>query len=264
MKHILITGSTDGIGKLTALMMAKEGHTLYLHGRNPDKLNSTIADIKLESGNDNITGFVADLSDLSAVKTMANEVIEKVEKLDVLLNNAGVFKVPQALCKQGYDLRFTVNYLAPYLLMEMLLPLLEKANNSRIINLSSAAQAPISYPEMLGQVPSNVSATYAQSKLALTMWSFSFAQTHKDIVTIAVNPGSLLNTKMAHEAYGQYWSPAEKGAQILFDLCLDEAHSEHSGEYFDNDSGHYNHAHPDAYNEVKIQELINKTKELIA
>jgi len=205
-KHILITGSTDGIGKLAAISFAKEGHTVYIHGRNTEKVNATIAEIKSLSTEAEINGFVADLSDLKAVRQMSAQVIEQVKKLDVLINNAGVFKSAMAKCTAGYDLRFTVNYLAPYLLTKQLLPLLSKSSDARIINLSSAAQSELSYEAMMGRNNVTVNAAYAQSKLALTMWSFDLAKKEDKLLVIAVNPGSLLHTKMATEAYGQYWS----------------------------------------------------------
>ena len=262
-RNILITGSTDGIGKLSAVNLAKLGHTLYLHGRNIEKLNAAIAEVKTLSGNENVYGFVADFSDLNAVKKMAKKVKSQIEKLDVLMNNAGLFKSPVSHSKAGYDICFTVNYLAPYILTNELLPLLQKAKGARIINLSSAAQSSISYDAMLGKQSISTNAAYAQSKLALTMWSNYLAKHVKSIDVIAVNPGSLLNTKMANEAYGQHWSPAEKGSNILIDLALAEEHKGHNGDYFDNDSGVYASAHRDTYNETAVGQLIELTKKII-
>ena len=104
---------------------------------------------------------------------------------------------------------------------------------------------------------------YAESKLALTMWSFYFAKKYPEIVSIAVNPGSLLNTKMANEAYGQHWSSAEKGVDIVYELALSSEHAERSGEYFDNDAGMYNRAHGDAYDEGKVGEVVKSVKDLM-
>ena len=263
MKHILITGSTDGIGKLVAIKLAKDGHRIYIHGRSQEKIKTAIAEIKEKSNNENISGFIADLSDMDAVRKMAKQVKEEVSHLDILINNAGVFKTPTLLNKDGFDLRFVVNYLAPYLLTKEILPTLKKGTETRIINLSSAAQAPVSYDAMLGKTHITLNESYAQSKLALTMWSFSLAKELEDIAVIAVNPGSLLNTKMANEAYGQHWSPAEKGSDILYDLAVSDKHADISGQYFDNDNGVYADAHPDAYNEEAINELIKFSDKLI-
>ncbi len=262
-KTILITGSTDGIGKLTALKLACDGHIVYLHGRNKEKLESAIAEIKTKSNNNNVFGFVADFSSLEAVKQMAQEVKEQVSRLDILINNAGVFISRSALSTDGYDLRFAVNFLAPFVLTNELLPLIKSGTDARVINLSSAAQSGISYDAMLGKQNVNANASYAQSKLALTMWSFHLAALVNDITVIAVNPGSLLNTKMAKEAYGQHWASADKGADILFDLALSERHKLHSGDYFDNDAGEYGKAHSDAYNNNAVKQLIDFTNKLI-
>lgn len=262
-KNIFITGSTDGIGKLAAIKLATEGHNIYVHGRNKDKLDAAILEIKKIANNKNIHGFVADLSDLNAVKQMSIDIKSKLTYIDVLINNAGVFKSSIAFSKEGYDLRFVVNYLAPYLLTKELLPLIEKGSNARIINLSSAAQSDISYNAMLGKQTINVNESYAQSKLALTMWSHYLAKQYKELTVIAVNPGSLLNTKMANEAYGKHWSPAEKGGDILVDLALSDEHKSHSGDYFDNDSGAYASAHPNTYNERALEQLIEFSNKLI-
>ncbi|MBU2996338.1 SDR family NAD(P)-dependent oxidoreductase [Cellulophaga baltica] len=261
-KAILITGSTDGIGKLTALQLAKKGHIIYIHGRSEAKVKSCIAEIKDASQNKNIHGFVADFSELNAVKHLSEQIKNKVPKLDILINNAGIFKSPNSKTISGLDVRMAVNYFSSYILTESIVSVLEKGFNPRIINLSSAAQSTVQKEVLKGKVTVSESESYAQSKLALTMWSFNFAKQHPNITTIAVNPGSLLNTKMAKEAYGQHWSPAEKGVDILYSLALDTAHDNESGSYFDNDKGGYTNAHPDAYNTSKIDFLASITKEI--
>lgn len=263
-KTILITGSTDGIGKLAALKFAKAGHEVYIHGRNAAKLESVILEIKKASNNEKINGFVADFSDLEAVKNMAKKVNEQLSKIDVLINNAGVFKSPNMLNKDGLDLRYVVNYFAPFVLTNELIPLLNQSVKPRILNLSSAAQAPVDFDVLTGKTTQGDRATYAQSKLALTMWSFYLAETLPNINVIAVNPGSLLNTNMVKEAFGQFWDSADKGANILYDLAINPTHENRSGQYFDNDNARFAKAHPEAYNEAKIEEMIRITKEMIA
>lgn len=276
-KTILITGSTDGIGKLTALKLAEAGHQVYLHGRNVDKLTNVIAEVKAVATGaavDSIDGFVADFSDLTDVLKMAVEVNEKLPKLDVLINNAGIYTTASAMTKDELDVRFVVNYLAPYELTNALLPLLKKSNKARIINLSSAAQAPISYKAFVGQERLDDKDAYAQSKLALTMWSMDLANTvaSDDINVIAVNPGSLLNTKMANDAYGQHWSSADKGANILTELAISDEFADDSGKYFDNDikdgaygdaKGEFGRPHADALNEEAIAELERQTQTVL-
>lgn len=267
-KNILITGSTDGIGKLTALQLAKQNHQIYLHGRNPEKLEKVIAEIKGESNNPNIKGFTADFSDLHSVKLMANELQKEVPKLDVLINNAGIFKTANAKTSSGIDIRLVVNYLAPYLLTKELLPLLERSSSPRIVNLSSAAQSPVFLEALTGEIDLNAQQAYAQSKLALTMWSFDLAKKLSDVSVIAVNPGSLLNTKMVIEAYGQHWSSADKGSNLLFDLAVSQEFEGVTGKYFDNDlgdpRGRFGKAHADAYNQQKIDKLISFTENILS
>ncbi|MBT8280555.1 MAG: SDR family NAD(P)-dependent oxidoreductase [Muriicola sp.] len=266
-KTILITGSTDGIGKLVATKLAREGNTIYVHGRNPKKLSSTVAEIKKVSKNENVQGFVADFSDLDAVKKMGQQITKNVSKIDVLINNAGIFKSAASTTKDGFDIRFSVNYFAPYLLTNALLPLLKKGSEPRIINLSSAAQAPISYEALAGNTQLSDQVVYAQSKLALTIWSFYLAKKESGIQVIAVNPGSLLNTKMVKEAYGQHWAPAEKGENILYDLAISKEYKNVTGKYFDNDKGSdigtFAPAHSDAYDETEVYKLIEQTEGIL-
>ncbi|SJN39693.1 SDR family NAD(P)-dependent oxidoreductase [Psychrobacter sp. JB385] len=276
-KTILITGSTDGIGKLAALKLAEAGHQVYLHGRDADKLASVIAEVKaVATGDavDHIDGFVADFSDLTAVLKMAADVNEKLPKLDVLINNAGIYTTSAATTKDDLDIRFVVNYLAPYELTNALLPLLKQSSKARIINLSSAAQTPISYEAFAGQTTLDDKAAYAQSKLALTMWSMALADkvANDDISVIAVNPGSLLNTKMVDEAYGHHWSSADKGANILTALAISDEFANDTGKYFDNDikdgdhgdaRGEFGQPHADALDKEAIAKLEAQTQTVL-
>lgn len=261
-KIIFITGSTDGIGKLAAIKFAKSGHKIYLHGRNPEKLANTIKEIKAETSNKNIKGYIADLSDFDAVNKMADLIASELPIIDVLINNAGVFKSNNPVTKDGLDIRFVVNYLAPVLLTNKLLPLLKKSNEAQIINLSSAAQSSVSMDALNGKTHLSDQVAYAQSKLAILMWSFYLAKTEPNISIIALNPGSLLNTKMVKEAYGRFWSAPDKGANIIYDIATVQTHKGITGKYFDNDAGGYGNAHTDAYDDIKIKHLIEHTNKL--
>lgn len=272
MQHILITGSTDGIGKLATVKLAKEGHRLYVHGRNPEKVSKVVSDIQEETQNDNIIGVVADLSDLKSIEQAVATVAQHTSHLDVLINNAGVFKAPQERTPEGHDIRFVVNYLAPMVLTQALLPLLSKASAPRVINLSSAAQAPVSLPALQGEAALDASTAYAQSKLALTMWSFDLSEQQEFLNVIAVNPGSLLNTNMVSEAYGHHWSSADKGAEVLYQLATSADFAKAKKEaYFDNDLsarqgselGAFNSAHADAYNLAKRKALQEAAQPLL-
>ncbi|MGB5978438.1 MAG: SDR family NAD(P)-dependent oxidoreductase, partial [Cyclobacteriaceae bacterium] len=231
--------------------------------RSEEKFAKTIEEVKEASGNESISGFIADFSDLSAVMKMADQVNDELDTLDVLINNAGVYNSPEHANGQGLDMRMVVNYLAPFVLTKALLPLCKKGD-ARIINVSSAAQAPVDPDVLAGSKRAATQSTYAQSKLALTMWSMHLAGTEKDTTVIAVNPGSLLRTKMVMEAFGNSWSSADKGADILYDLALSDDYRDASGRYYDNDTDGFNQAHPDAYDENKIDRLMRETKDIIS
>ena len=262
-KTILITGSTDGIGKLSAEKLAIAGHELLLHGRNPQKLEAVVQEIKEKTKNRQISGFLADFSDLSQVKSVAKKIQERGSKLDVLINNAGVFKTANPHPKGQIDQRFVVNYFAPSLLTQALLPLIQASKDGRIINLSSAAQASVSLSALKGEASLSDFEAYAQSKLALTMWSFFLAKKYPKLTITAVNPGSLLDTPMVQKAFGHSQKPVSVGAEILYRLALEENFSGVTGSYFDNDQGDFGSAHPDAYDEQKVAAVVASAADIL-
>ena len=138
-KIILITGSTDGIGKITVTKLAQMGHQVIIHGRNREKAEKVKLQIIEESGNKDIDILIADLLSLSDIKKAANDFKAKYGRLDVLINNAGaIFGKERELSKDGFEQTMALNLFAPFLLIELLLPLLVKSASGRIINLSSA------------------------------------------------------------------------------------------------------------------------------
>ncbi|WP_284203962.1 SDR family NAD(P)-dependent oxidoreductase [Psychromonas marina] len=264
-KTMLITGATDGIGFETAKMLAKQGHYVLLHGRNEDKLKKLEQALLAHCETATFESYCADLSNMSEVIALAQAVTEKHQHLDILINNAGVYNVDNSLTVDGLDPRFAVNTVAPYLLTHALLPLMNKV--SRVLNLSSAAQSTVNINALRGLERLGDSEAYAQSKLALTMWSrvMGLALKAKGPVIIAINPKSLLGSKMVKEAFGISGSDLSIGAEVLCQaaLCDDFAHA--SGLYFDNDHEKFSDPHPDALNEDKcravvtaIQATINK------
>ncbi|MEP1354216.1 MAG: SDR family NAD(P)-dependent oxidoreductase [Tateyamaria sp.] len=253
---ILITGSTDGIGLLTAKKLAAAGHKILLHGRSTTKLEAAAADV----GGD-VETYAADLSDLTAVRQLAQDVRSDHDQLDVLINNAGVLKAPKVVLEDGRDIRFVVNTLAPYLLTDLLLPIIPGAG--RVVNLSSAAQAPVNVAAMRGNVPLADMDAYAQSKLAITIWTREWAKALPDgPVMIAVNPGSLLTSKMVKECFGVAGNDLSIGADILIDAALGARFADASGAYFDNDSGGFADPHPgalDAHHASDVMATIKDT-----
>ncbi|MEO0496159.1 MAG: SDR family NAD(P)-dependent oxidoreductase [Pseudomonadota bacterium] len=236
-KTILITGSTDGIGLLTAKMLSAEGHTVLLHGRSEEKLASAANEIG------GVTeSYVADLSSASDVRSLANQVRERHGRLDVLINNAGVLKAPQTTTADGLDLRFMVNTLAPYMLTKDLLDIIPE--DGRVVNLSSAAQARVDMDVLDGAKRVDDMTAYAQSKLAITIWTREMANVHPNgPMFVAVNPGSLLASKMVKEGFGVAGNDLGIGADILREAALGASFADANGKYFDNDSGRF--AQPD-------------------
>ncbi len=254
-KTILITGATDGIGLETAKMLVAAGHNVLLHGRNSTKLKGVAEELaRLATGS--VESYVADLSRLREVQELATAIAGKHQKIDVLINNAGVFVTPNSTSEDGLDLRFVVNCIAPYLLTRQLLPLMD--SSGRVVNLSSAAQAPVELEAFVGKTHFSAGEAYAQSKLALTMWSRAMASSlgKSGPAIIAVNPKSFLGSKMVKQAYGASGSDLRLGAEILCKASLSESFKGASGKYFDNDIGAFSNPHPEALNSAKCKEVV--------
>ncbi len=263
-KIILITGSTDGIGLEAARLLVSLGHHVLLHGRNQIKLDKTESELSALPGDGRVESFAADLSDLTQVSALAKAVAGKHARLDALINNAGVFVAADPVTQGGLDVRFVVNAIAPYLLTQRLLPLLGTAG--RVVNLSSAAQSPVDLSALAGGVKLSDEAAYAQSKLALTMWSRSLALslTDRGPTVIAVNPGSKLATKMVQEAYGVAGADVQTGADILRRVALADEFAAASGRYFDNGAGQFASPHPDALDPRKCEDVVRAIELVLA
>jgi len=264
-KTILITGSTDGIGLETAKALVLKGHRILIHGRNSEKLKRAENILTSIAGDSCVESYLADLSCMADVKELAKAIAVQHKKLDIVINNAGVYKTPEPITTDGLDVRFVVNTIAPFLLTQKLLPLL--GTNARVINLSSAAQAPVNIEALVGNVKlADDLDAYAQSKLALTMWTHSMAISLKEYgpVFLAVNPGSLLATKMVKEGFGMAGHDVSIGVDILTRLALDDEFSTASGQYFDNDVGQFVTLHPDALESEKSEEVVQVIKTVLA
>lgn len=255
-KTILVTGATDGIGLETAKMLFSMGHHVLIHGRNSKKLEQVENILSALHRGGSAESYVADLSRMSDVEALAKSIADKNDTIDVLINNAGVFSASDPVTKDGLDVRFVVNTIAPYLLTKQLLPLL--GTSGRVVNLSSAAQSRVDLKALIGQIRLSDNAAYAQSKLALTMWSYCMANSLKDEgpVIVAVNPKSLLGSKMVKQAYGIDGADLSIGADILTRAALSDEFANASGKYFDNDIGQFASPHPDALDPKKSEEIV--------
>nr|MBX2806868.1 SDR family NAD(P)-dependent oxidoreductase [Hyphomicrobiales bacterium] len=261
-KTILITGATDGIGLETAKKLAAHGHTLLLHGRNAEKLEKASQKIAVDSDAGTLTTYVADLAKIADVEALASDVAANHDRLDVLINNAGILKTSDPITEDGFDVRLVVNTLAPYLLTKRLLPLL--GPSSRVVNVSSAAQAPVNLAALTSGTRLDDMAAYSQSKLAITMWSNALARSLTDgPVMIAVNPGSLLASKMVREGFGIDGNDLSIGADILSRAALSDEFADANGKYYDNDAGRFGSPHTDALNHEKCGDLVQSIEQML-
>ncbi len=237
---ILVTGTTEGIGKQTAHELAKMGVTVLLHARNGDRGEAVLQEIRSTTGNTQLELYIADLASLGQVHTLAKQISSKHPSLDVLINNAGVgFGDPatqeRQLSQDGHELRFAVNYLAPFLLTTLLLPNLRHAAPSRIVNVASAGQQSINFDDIMLERHYDGRTAYGRSKLALIMFTFALAERLKadDVTVNTLHPGTFLDTKMVREAQIRPMGSAKDGAAAVIHLATSPQLDGVTGKYFD-------------------------------
>ena len=235
-KIVLITGSTDGIGKQTAIDLANLGALVIIHGRNETKTLQATEEVKLKSGNSNIEYVVGDLSSFDQIRSMSEQIYNRYDKLDVLINNAGVFKNEKKLSENGFELTFTVNHLADFLLTGLLLHLIKKSAYARVINGSSQAHASqLDFDNLQGENYYDGYDAYSRSKLCNIMFTYTLSRKLEGtgITANVLHPG-VINTKLLHEGFGMGGSPLTQGSQTSIYLASSEEVAFESGKYFSN------------------------------
>jgi NAD(P)-dependent dehydrogenase (short-subunit alcohol dehydrogenase family) len=234
-KTILITGSTDGIGKQTALELARLGANVIIHGRDPQRLQSTQDELIRISGNNNIDSLLADFSSLAQVKQMASNILAKYMRLDVLVNNAGVFLLHRKITIDGLEMNFQVNYLAPFLLTNSLLPLLKKSAPARIVSVSSGLHSKtiLDFENLQGEKNFNGMQAYALSKLGNIYMTLELAErlAGSGITANCLHPGGV-DTKMLRTAMHMTGISVEEGAAPSVFLASSPDVAEITGKYF--------------------------------
>jgi retinol dehydrogenase 12 len=241
-KTIIITGSTSGIGKATALELARQGATLVLPVRNIAKGNALKEEIMQKTGNPRVEIFQCDLSSFQSVRNFASAFLSKYNKLNILINNAGLWESKHKRSADGIELTWAVNYLAPFLLTHLLLDIMKESAPARIINVSSEAHrtGTINFNNMEGNKRWNSFRAYGQSKLANILFTRKLAELliHDNITVNCLHPG-VVATRLFNWLPGfvvklasLFMLTPEKGAQTTIYLATSPGVEHITGEYF--------------------------------
>jgi len=278
-KIIFVTGSSDGMGKATAKALAKQGHTIILHGRNIAKTQAVCDEIKTETGNNNIDILIADMVSLDEVKRMANEFKQKYDRLDVLINNAGAgFGRQRETTKEGWEKTIVVNLFAPFLLTELLLDVLAKSDSARIVNVTSKSSVSLKpdLSDFHSEKKYNNLTTYGLTKLYKT-WATLYLATElkkkgiENVTANLVHPGAIASSPSVRNAdFGffinimvklafPFMPKAEKGAETIIYLATSPEIENVSGKYFINKKiGNDNNKHHTPENEKIVWDYCMK------
>lgn len=235
-KTVLITGSTDGVGRLVARKLGEAGARVLVHGRNRDRGQQVVTDIGEAGGTSEFRA--ADLASLAEVHRFAEAVRQSEDRLDILINNAGIGTAGGGSSRQtsadGHELRFAVNYLAGFLLTRLLLPLIKLSAPARIVNVASAGQQALDFDDVMLTHGYSGTRAYCQSKLAQIMFTIDLA--HKlagsGVIVNALHPATYMDTTMVRRAGVTPLSSVEEGAGAILNLAVSPSLEGHSGLYF--------------------------------
>lgn len=235
---ILVTGSTAGLGKELARELARRGATVLVHGRSGARVGAAVTDIAKATGSERLVPHVADLASLDAVRGLADAVAAEHGRMDALVNNAGVALPERRESEDGYELTFAVNYLAPFLLTQLLLPVLRHSRPARVVNVASAGQAPVNFDDVMLQRRYGMTFAYSRSKLALISFTFELAERLRDggemgVSATALHPATLMPTKLVFETVGRTVDSLEQGVAATLRLAINRELDGVSGVYFD-------------------------------
>ena len=268
-KTILITGATDGMGRHLVGRLAAAGAHVVVHGRNAGKVDRVVADVLSAVPGARLDSVLADLASLRAVDELADEVDHRFDRLDVLVNNAGVGfgsgqgTAPRERSADGIELRFAVNYLAGYHLTRRLVPLLVASAPARVVNVASAGQFPIDFADPLLTESYDGVRAYRQSKLAQIMFTFDLADelAADGVTATALHPATLMDTTMVRDADLPSSSTIGEGADATVRLIGAAELAGVTGRYFD--GTRECRAHDQAYDLAARAELRTLSEELI-
>jgi len=259
---VLITGSTNGLGRELALELGAAGAHIIVHGRNAQRGREVVEEIEQRGGT--AAFYVADLASLEEVRGLGDAVLRDYDRLDVLINNAGIWlrgSDARQLSPDGHELSFAVNYLSHFLLTHQLMPLLLESVPARIINVASGAQAPIDLDDVMLERNYSGSRSYAQSKLAQILFPFDLAEELQNtgVTANALHPATLMDTPMVAGAGVQPRSSVREGVDAVMHLVT--APEVGSGLYF---NGKFPaRAHDQAYDENARERLRRLSRQLV-
>jgi NAD(P)-dependent dehydrogenase (short-subunit alcohol dehydrogenase family) len=232
----LVTGATDGVGRVVARELAKRDWRVMVHGRDRGRGEALVQEIGQAGGS--ATFLTADLASLAEVRRLADEVHKATDRLDLLINNAGIGTAGNSPGRQtsadGHELRFAVNYLAGFMLTRLLMPLLKASAPARIVNVSSAGQQAIDFADVMLTHRYSGVAAYCQSKLAQIMFTIDLADELKGsgVIANALHPSTYMNTTMVRRAGVSPMSRVEDGAAAILQLAVSPEIEGQSGLYF--------------------------------
>jgi len=257
-KTVLITGSTDGVGRYVATQLAIAGAKVLIHGRDRARAKALSEEIK-RAGASEPTFYQADLSSLTDTRKLADAVLADHGRLDVFVSNAGIGSQNGGPGRQtsadGYELRFAVNYLAGFLLAYRLLPRLKAGAPSRIVNVASLGQHPIDFDDVMLTRDYSGSRAYAQSKLAQIMFTIDLArELEGSRVTVnSLHPATYMNTTMVREGGIAPMSTVEQGGDAILHLATGDDLAGKSGLFFN--AMREAKAHSQAYDDAARKRL---------
>jgi NAD(P)-dependent dehydrogenase (short-subunit alcohol dehydrogenase family) len=256
---VLVTGSTDGLGRAVAIRLARQGSEIIVHGRNRERGAEVVSEITRAGGTARF--YAADLASFAQVNDLVVQILRDYSRLDVLINNAGIWlDGPRQTSADGHELHFQVNYLSGYLLTRALLPLLRKSTPSRVVNVASGAQQPIDFADVMLTRGYNDGRAYAQSKLAQVMFTIDLAREllGSGVTVTALHPATYMDTGMVVSRGIQPRSSVEEGAEAVVHLAT--ADGLRSGEYFNGSTPA--RANAQAYDEAARERLARLSREL--
>src|SRR6202790_319390 len=257
-KTVLITGSTDGVGRYVAARLAAEGAKVLIHGRDEARAKALADEIRGQ-GHAAPIFYQADLSSLAGARQFAEAVVAEHKRLDVFISNAGIgsrtLGPERRTSADGYELRFAVNYLSGFVLACLLLPLLKASAPSRIVNVASLGQHPLDFDDVMLTKGYNGTRAYAQSKLAQIMFTIDLAAELKGLgVSVnALHPATYMNTTMVREGGITPISTVEQGGEAILHLAAGDDVAGKNGVFFNGMEP--SQAHPQAYEEGGRQRL---------